>query len=506
MTRWRAFFIHIPMLLKRVKLFFEQMAGFGAADCLTLVVGVSDGPDSLALLHVLTRIFPSERLVVGHVEHGLRETAVSDAILVENRATQWGVACTVKHVDVSEIAAKNSWSLEEAGRNVRYRFFAELAARVGATAVAVAHHADDQAETVLLHLLRGSGLVGLRGMLPIAPMLGAMDVRLIRPLLHIQRTEILDYCKKHDIQPIQDASNADTTFLRNRIRHDLLPQLREYNPQIKRNLQQLADVVAADEDVLANMSANKWPKLVVHQGNGWVQLKRGMFVTLPKSLQRRLLRRAVQLLLPDLRDMTFASIEKARLLAAQPATGAWIPLPRGVIFAVGYDLLTIKLNLTAVPLNYPQLKHTISLPLTIPGSVALGDGWELQAEVVQRTGLGKIETNQDVWQAFVDVGDLSALQIRRRLPGERFQPLGMAGSSAKLKDVMINRKLAIVARESWPLVCSENHLIWFVGHQIDERVRVTAVSKEVVRLRCLRIERGRGSTLIEPCKSSTSTL
>jgi tRNA(Ile)-lysidine synthase len=197
-----------------------------------LVVAVSGGPDSLALLHLLSRreLHPAANLVVGHLNHQLRPSAAADATFVAETAAAWGLECHTESVDVAGLARRDGLSLEEAGRGARYQFLARLAHAVGAAHVAAGHNADDQAETVLMHFLRGAGLSGLRGMRPAGPLPGDPAITLLRPFLTTGRAEIEAYCQEHGLAPLTDASNTDTTYFRNRLRHELLPYLAGYNP------------------------------------------------------------------------------------------------------------------------------------------------------------------------------------------------------------------------------------------------------------------------------------
>ena len=209
-----------------------------------LVVGVSGGPDSLALLHILQQQ-GSELLIVAHLDHGLRADSKTDAADLAELVGSWGLPFHGRRVDVAALAESRGWSVEEAGRNARYLFLAEVARLAHTDQIAVGHNADDQAETILLHLLRGSGLGGLRGMSPAGSVPGAPEMTLLRPLLTITRAEIEAYCARHGLQPALDHSNLDTTYLRNRLRHELLPQLASHNLQIARHLRQMGLIAGA---------------------------------------------------------------------------------------------------------------------------------------------------------------------------------------------------------------------------------------------------------------------
>lgn len=447
-----------------------------------LLIAVSGGPDSLALLHILAAIFPPESLVVAHLNHGWRLEAVAEAEFVRKTAVSYQIPCHIEKNDVIGLARAAGLSLEEAGRKARYDFFARVARQVGAKAIAVGHHADDQAETVLMHLLRGSGLAGLRGMLPVSPLPGADDLWLVRPLLTTTRAEIEQYCQEHNLNPVTDPTNQDTTYFRNRLRHELLPHLADYNPQIAQRLQHLAAVTAADYALIEQLTQEKWAEIARESGSNWVKLDKAGWQALPLSLRRGTLRQAVRHIRSDLRDVGFEPIEQARLVAETGTTGQQATLPGGLLLTVAYEQLMIAAEPGMIPVDLPQVVGETAVPLPIPGQIQLTNGWVLTARIVENVDLAQVMANPDPWQAFV-TGE-RPLFLRTRHPGERMQPLGMNGQSNKLKEIMIDRKIPARLRAGWPIVALAGRSVWLVGHLVDERARVTAVSTPVIHLQC----------------------
>ncbi len=450
-----------------------------------LVVGVSGGPDSLALLHVLHRLWGADRLVIAHLNHGLRAGAGEDADFVAQTAVSLDIPCHVHSEDVTAQAQAQGLSWEEAGRQARYRFFAFVADQEGATAVAVGHNADDQAETVIMHLLRGSGLAGLRGMEPVAPLPHAPHIWLVRPFLSVARADIEQYCHEHQLQPREDSSNLDTRFFRNRLRHHLLPLLAEYNPQIQKRLHNLATVVAADEALLFQLQQKAVKAILQEQDDDWLAFDRARWLALPLSLRRRTLRQMIWTLRPALRDVTFRPLEHARLLVEQGEGRGQAALPGGLVLALSYDRVYVAADLEAIPMRWPQLPHDELLPLPVPGQVTLANGWVLETAVLSQPDIATIQANPDSWQAFIPLEN-APLFLRSRQPGERFRPFGLDGQSARLKETMINRKIPALLRPRWPIVANAQHLLWLVGHQLDERARVTDFTMPVLHLRCYR--------------------
>ena len=278
--------------------------------CNTVVVAVSGGADSLALLHALQALPAAERpaLWVAHLDHALRPGSESDARFVCETAARWQLGCSSERRLVRETAARLHLSIEMAARQVRYEFLAGVAQAQGAGAVLVAHNADDQAETVLLRLLRGAGLAGLRGMRPLSRVPGAPALLLGRPLLNVPRASIEAYCAQHALEPRQDASNADETIGRNRVRHQLLPALEAAQPRLRRILSRTAAVLASEHAVVLQATDRAWEQCALSAPAGQLAFARQPFGALLPALQAGLLRRAVRTLRPALRDVDYAPI------------------------------------------------------------------------------------------------------------------------------------------------------------------------------------------------------
>ena len=437
----------------------------------TWVVGVSGGVDSLALLHALAVQMPPERLIVAHLNHGWRAEADDDAEFVRQTAVSLNLTSHIQKIDPATPAT------EEAARNARYRFFADVARQYNAAIVAVAHNADDQAETVLMRLLRGTGTAGLRGMQPIAPMpiTGADGLILVRPLLTVSRTEIEAYCEQQGLSPRQDVTNSDTTFLRNRIRHDLLPLLAEYNPQIKSRLQQTAVIATADYALLQTLAAAAWAEMDVQQGEGWLSFSRELWEKRPLSIRRILLRQAAAALRPELPNASFDLFEQARLLVEGGQTGAQADLSADLHLTISYDRVQLTVEGATIPHHAPQLLGDEPIALSINGRFALADGWEVVVEQRTRTG------NLGRWE--VEIATPSPpLFLRPRVAGERFQPMGLNGRSQSIKKAMINHKIEARLRARWPIVATKTHPLWIAGCCHDERSRLPKNTESVIHL------------------------
>lgn len=470
---------HVRLMVRR-----HELLAAGA----TVVVGVSGGADSLCLLHLLLRLAPelALRLHVAHLNHGLRGVdADDDARFVAEQSAQWGLSCTVGQADVAAPAAMPGVSLEEAARQARYSFLAQVAHATGAETIAVGHNADDQAETVLMHFLRGSGAAGLRGMLPVTRLadlrLVATDTArlfLIRPLLAMPRADIEAYCTQHELMPRFDRSNEDTTLFRNRLRHELLPLLTTYNPAVREVLAHTAAVLAGDYELLQARLDAAWLTIAAPAPAGEVRFDLTQWREQPIAMQRGLLRAAVQRLRHNLRNINWEHVERAVWLSREGATGQQATLAAGLAVEVGYDTLRVAAEATAWPVDLPQIAGRVAL--AAPGVTPLGGGWHVTLRVLARGALPSDYTaNNDPWSAWLDAAAVGpAPTLRPRQPGDRFRPQGLGGQT-KLNEFMINVKAPRAARAGWPLLIGRSGIAWACGLRLDEHAVVTPATERI---------------------------
>jgi tRNA(Ile)-lysidine synthase len=463
-----------------------------------VVVGVSGGPDSLCLLHVLNRLREDYRieLHVAHLDHRIRGLeSKEDAAFVARLAEEWGLLATIEARDVPQLARESKLAIEEAARQARYSFLAQVALAVGAKRIAVGHNADDQTETIVMHWLRGAGLAGLRGMLPQAD-LGEMrleaawpdhpplHLHLIRPLLETSRAEIEAYCLEHGLKPRFDHSNLDTTYYRNRLRHELIPYLESYNPNIREVLRRSAQVISDDYDLLQAELERIWPTVVSSGSSEAITFDLERWRALPTSQQRSTLREAVHRLRRSLRNINWIHIENALwALRAKPA-GTQVTLPQGLMLTIGYGDFTVADEGYVPEVDWPLLLAE-SLPVAVPGVTELPDSdWCLEATIIEWEEFsGEHLDNPDPWQAFLDYEKAgSELVLRRRWSGDRFRPLGLGGHEKSLHTFMIDHKIPRSLRDFVPIVASPQHIVWVAGWRVDERAKVTGETERVLHL------------------------
>jgi len=467
-----------------------------------IVVGVSGGADSVCLLHILAK-WQNEfdiKLHAAHLNHQLRGAeSDADAEYVANLAASLDVPVIVGKRDVADYRSRRGCSIEEAARELRYDFLAEVARDVGARWVAIGHTSDDQVETILMHILRGTGISGLCGLEPCSPFpfchseLKAKNLGLvvIRPLLDITRQETLSYCQEHQLRPRFDSSNLCLSFLRNRLRLELLPSLRKYNPSVDQALLRLAKIAKDDSSFIEQQALQLWDEVSRQEKNA-IFLDRKKIGSLPVALQSRLVRLALDRILGDTRDIEANHIEAIRSLLTKPV-GKRILLPHGIICQGEYDELVITsaakhAQLLSSLCPFPPLQGEFRLK--VPRETVL-PGWKVIASIVQRQeaslslrGVPSVSegTGRSNLVAEFDLDKTGTeLFIRKRQSGDRFQPLGM-GMAKKLQDFMVDAKIPLPWRDHIPLVCSSQQIVWIVGWRIDERVKVTEDSKEILHI------------------------
>lgn len=454
-----------------------------------LLAAVSGGPDSLCLLDILSQLdYP---LVVAHLDHQMRPESSEEASGVAARAANYGLTCSLGQVDVQALARERSLSVEEAARQARYEFLFQQAQAQNAKAVVTGHTADDQVETVLMHLLRGSGLNGLSGMaIHSLPNAWSAEIPLIRPLLGVWREEVIDYLKARRLQPFEDSTNQDRRYYRNRIRQELLPILEDFTPGIRKRVWQMAQLIGEERQLLEPLLEAAWQDGLAISGQGWLAFHLSALRAQPPAIQRRLIRQAGYLLSPGRRDIDFAELARASQFLAQPSRSAQADWTANLRLKIDQELLYIAHWQAELPGEQerflPQVTWAGAVELPVPGYVHLSNGWQISAtissDILEAKDLAL--NNRDPGQAWIDPNKIAKqLQVRSRRPGDQIQPLGLAGKHTKLSDLMINRKLPRQARAGWPLVTCGDQIVWVPGLQQGDSFCLSSESQAAVLLK-----------------------
>ena len=451
-----------------------------------VIVGVSGGPDSLCLMSILRKA--GYRTIVAHFNHKLRPDADADANTVERTAARLNLASVIESGDVRAYADEEKLSIEEAARTMRYRFLMAQAHRFNAQAVAVGHTADDQVETVLMHFLRGAGLAGLKGMTP-RTIIQTFDplIPVVRPLLETWREETVVYCAANGFRPRHDPSNASLDFLRNRLRHLLIPTLESYNPRFREVIWRTSRSLAGDFEILSAALDGAWKECVVEETLDFIAFDHAALIRQPVGLQRNLIRRAMERLHPQDGDIGYATLERASHFIAEreEARHVRMDLSGGIHLLREGAVIYVVAGKANLPIErWPQMPDASStIPLQIPCQVSLSGGWKLNCErwSIASLALEQARANHDPFQAWVDARGISdALELRVRQEGDRFEPLGMDGHEVKISDFFINVKLPQRARDRWPLLCVGDKVVWVPGYRPADPFRLTESTRQAL--------------------------
>lgn len=428
-----------------------------------VLVAVSGGPDSLALLDILLQLSPelALRLAVAHLDHGLRPDSAADADFVAAFAAERGLTCYRERVDVAALLRGSGQSPEAVARAVRYAFFERAVAATGAQRVALGHNADDQAETVIMRLLRGAGSEGLSGIPPVR-------MPYIRPLIETPRTEIEAYCRARGLAARRDPTNADPAYTRNRIRHELLPMLKSYNPRLVPALCELAERLRSEADYIAGQADAALAASRVGEA-----LSCSRLLALPVALQRAVLR-AYYVRATGAEPLAHFHVERLRELAgARTPTQHQLP---GGFFArsEGGCLIIARGEEEFAPFE---------LVPRVPGLTPLPSG-EMLAAWLTEPGVYDWSVVNARRQAFLDYQACGDFVVRNRRPGDRIRLPGVPGDK-KLQDVLVDAKLPRAQRDRLPLLARGRDILWIPGLRVSERVKVTPATRVVLALQLL---------------------
>jgi len=451
----------------------------------SVVVAVSGGPDSVCLLRVLDELSEelSLRLVVAHLDHVTRNgESQGDALFVQRLADRMRLECHVSTVDVAG-RKPTGLSFEVAARNFRYEFLESVARRTRAAKVAVGHTANDQAETMLMRLISGTGRRGLAGIRPVRP-LG--DCIVVRPLINVKRAEIMSYLEADKIAFRVDKTNLDASYIRNRIRLELIPALeKDYNPNVVDALSRAARLLQAEEEYLSERARETAARVVLREDASTVQLSRQAYAAASPVLRRRLITDLARRLSDSVPRLTVEAIESADALCVGGRTGSSMVICKDVELVVEYDRLLVKKSLSGS--SEHQGAVTVSVPL--PGRVAAERlGIELEAEIFRRTQpieelIARCSPTHQFFDAEKVRGDL---YVRTALRGDYFHPLGMGGRK-KLSDYFTDEKYPRDRRRQTALLLSGEDIMWVIGGAVDERFKLTNDTGTVLEVRCAQL-------------------
>ena len=464
------------MLLDHVKRTIDRCRLLEKGD--RLIVGVSAGMDSMVLLHLLNAYRQEFKLslIVAHVNHGLRpKESEKEAELVQKESERLGLPFEYGQFDVKGFQRIGGLSLQDAARRIRFHFFKDLLLKYHAQKIALGHHADDQVETVLLRLIRGSGLKGLKGMLPIR------EGRVIRPLLEVWKEEVECFAREMGIPHLLDSSNTKENYLRNRLRLTLIPLIeKEYQPKFKKIILKTSTILREENDYLEKEAKEVFQK-IVHEGKGALSFKFSEYQSLHKAIQWRVVQKILEKIYSGeifMEEEEWFDVTSIYKRLDQPAPSFLLELPHGLCFEKRYDMVSLGKG-RVEPIS------PFEIELIVPGRTFIQ---EIKREVVieetiRNDNIKKFYRLPDM--ALLDYQSLQfPLRIRNFRPGDRFQPLGVKGTQ-KLKKFFIDHKIPKFERPRIPLLISGEMVTWVIGYRIDERVKVTEKTQKVLKVKVI---------------------
>ncbi|MBU2522514.1 MAG: tRNA lysidine(34) synthetase TilS [Proteobacteria bacterium] len=460
----------------------------------SVLVGVSGGPDSVALLHIILSLAQrfSLRVAVAHLNHSLRQKdSDDDAEFVASLARKFDLPCYIKKEDVSKYRHEKKLSLEEAARIVRYRFFESVAEKYMFNKIALGHNADDNAELVIMQLLRGSGPLGISGIPPVR------NGKIIRPLIKLTKSEILEFLAVNELKFVLDKSNNDQRYLRNRIRHHLIPHLKSsYNKRIVETINRFASIIRSEEEWIDDLIKPIFNKSVLAAENNSVALSISSINELHIAAQRRIIRKAIAEIKGNLRRIAFSHIESVISLLNSGHAFGCIDLPDRIWIKRDGD--TVSFSREKSLLRDPYKKLSDENKLSFEYRILKPEAG-FKAEIFPRSLLIKelglnmefskidIKNLPDIHHAghnvaFFDMDKLSfPLVLRNFRPGDKFQPLGMSGTQ-KVKKYFINNKVARVQRAKCLILLSQDKIMWVVGYRIDDFFKVKQSARNILKV------------------------
>lgn len=454
-------------MIKKVKQTIEKYNLLDKGD--RVVVALSGGPDSTALLIILTQIAEEIgfNLIAAHINHGLRgEESNEDEKYSRDLSEKMGVAFVSHKIDKTDM--KKGVSPEDYYRRQRYSFLNKVAKEQRAKKIALGHNLQDQAETVLLNLLRGSGLEGLKGILPIR------DGKFIRPLIEVSRREIIYFLKARGIQYRQDSSNESKKYLRNKIRGELIPYIKEkFNPKIEENLAQTAEILRNEDEFIRQYVLEAMDSPYIKRQKNLISLSIAYINKLPRAIRLRLFKALLESLNPEKNGFSFIHIKSLENLAQRKGSGKRISLPRDIAARREYDNLILERKKTC-----PK-RIEYEYAIKIPGAI------NIQARKLtirlQTTDRDYIDWGSEN-KVYMDLDKISLpLILRNRRDGDWFQPLGMKGRK-KIKTFFIDRKIPRNERDKIMLIADQISVVWIEKMHLNDRVKITKETKNVLEM------------------------
>lgn len=440
-----------------------------------VLVALSGGPDSVCLIHALKKLESTYgiRIYGAHLNHKIRGIeAQKDAMYAAKLCDKLEIPFFVKAIDVPEYAKENKLSLEDAARKIRYNMLFEVKSRINADKIAVAHNLDDQAETVLMRLMRGSGLKGLKGIDYLR------EDGIIRPLMDVSKDEINKYCEIHKLEPRIDKTNLEDEYTRNKIRLKLIPFIEEeFSHNIKETLARTANILREDSSYLDREANIYFDKEATIVSKDTIKFDSDELIAIHPSISKRIIRLGIEKIYGGLEGIENIHIEDVLNLSKNSKNQAMINLPKGIFVYKRPEGV------------YITLKEMVEKIVSFNHNIEYDDSVEIpeinmviESKVMSKEKCMMLPTGQYT-KAF-DIDKIKgSLRVRARVDGDRMRPMGLGGTK-KLKDIFIDLKIPRDKRDKIPLISDDEGILWMVGHKISEDYKIDENTEKVIRITC----------------------
>jgi len=428
-----------------------------------IIIGVSGGPDSICLLNILVKLKEEFNLTlfVVHINHSLREEADFEEEYVKRIAAQFNVEFFSKKVDINQLAIEVKKSTEEVARNVRYEFFNEILNKVKANKIAVAHNLNDSVETFLMNLIRGTGIDGLCG-------IQKENGNIVRPLIDISRDEIEEYIIENKLIAMRDKTNSESIYTRNKIRNELIPYMKEINPEVINSIYRTSKVLLSNREIIKEIISEKYDEIRLKEKS--VALDKNKFLQLNSGLKNEILRLAINEFNGDLVDVSMGTIDNAINIIENSQSGAVAKISKNVKIKISYDKLVLFKSKDEIEFCYE---------LNVPGNTFIP---EINKQIIAK--IAKVEDvpnkYEDRNKCFFDIAKVGKkIYVRNKKDGDFFEPAGMIGRKT-LKKFFSDLKIDSDDREKIPLIVNDTDIIWIAGFRASRKFLKDKNTKEVI--------------------------
>lgn len=438
-----------------------------------IILGVSGGPDSICMLHILNYLKDefNIKIYAAHLNHKIRGIeAQKDAMYVAKICDIMRVPCFIRAIDVPAYCKEKGVSLEEGARTLRYNMFFEIKDKIGADKIAIAQNINDQAETVIMRMMRGTGLQGLKGIQY------KREDGIIRPLLDVDRAYIEEYCEQNNLNPRIDQTNLEEIYTRNKIRLKLIPYMVEnFNPNLKESISRMTNLLKDDSDFIIQESNKSFDEICSEMSDNTISVDIDKFINTHKALKNRIIRKCINFVLGNIEGIEQKHIQDVNDLINTDKNNIRIDLPKGIlVYKKSGNILFTDEEIVEEKISYDYIIPKSGY-IKIKESNTLVESKILSIEEYKKF-------SSDKYVKFFDADKIEGtLHIRNRRNGDKIKLLGLGGSK-KIKDLFIDLKIPKEERDLIPILSDEKGIIWVIGHRMSEDYKIDSNTNNILRI------------------------